>query len=232
MIDVKTGEVRTAKEICGPGLVAIEKACEKLMGRLIGGRNASSVAKPNEAPKGDLYVIIRDDAGKLHYLINGEKQTKAFDVTADIGQSIYTSGKNVYKSKGRKILRNGQKIFDLPISLALPYKIHAILVSGEDIYTVGYTTFHGGGIAGHVWKNDAIYQIHYGPEGTFSLGFSMCNSIFISDDDLYVGGLTGKNPVIWKNNVLFRSFDKSEYQCSIPLTIFSPPTGVVSAFIK
>jgi hypothetical protein len=54
MIDVKTGDARSAKEICGPSLVAIEKACEKLMGRLMGGKNANLAAKPSEAQKGDL----------------------------------------------------------------------------------------------------------------------------------------------------------------------------------
>jgi hypothetical protein len=221
MIDVKTGDARSAKEICWSGGIGpMVEACEKLMGRLIGGRNAGSAAKPDEAPKGDLYVIIRDKNGMLHYLINGEKQTKAFDVNADVGKSIYESGGDVYTSKGTKIFKNGQKVCDVIIyNNPWQYKIHAILASGEDVYAVGSFCYMYVDYLGFVWKNGQIFQQYS--------SYSTCNSISISNDDVYVGGKLNKIPVIWKNGLLFHSFDEKEYEC-----LNDRESGIISVFIR
>jgi hypothetical protein len=165
----------------------------------------------------------------LHYLINGEKQTKAFDVTADIGQSTYTSGKNIYTSKGREIFKNGQKFMYCAVYDTRPFrnKINAILISGEDVYAVGSSWVYFGRYSGHEWKNGLIKQMY--PTS------STCNSIFISDDDIYVGGkmhkvVNGKLamvPIIWKNGDLFRSFYEEKYECPN-----DKDSGVISVFIK
>ncbi len=73
--------------------------------------------------------------------------------------------------------------------------IHALFVSGSDVYAVANVLLPSGYNHPAYWKNGVEQDLFL---GNATEGYA--NSIFVSGSDIYVAGQTSAGAVYWKNN--------------------------------
>jgi hypothetical protein len=107
-------------------------------------------------------------------------------ITISQNNDVYVGGSDEASSNEAVYWKNGVETI-LSTSNELT-SVNSILVSGNDIYAVGYI-----GDSAAYWKN-GIKQI-------LQKDYSTASSIALSGSDVYIAGTHNDNPVYWKNGI-------------------------------